>query len=123
MESSGVFHAAGSGSGEGGALVFTFDYHDFTNQQQEIIDSIFKNFAETLNKRFLGLLPFLYIAGVGEKMCFQRNNSDDIDSSYFSGFEAAAAVLPEGTISTHHGETHGSDLALQSEYQWIMMQE
>ena len=112
MKSSGVFHAAGLGSGEGGALVWTFDYHDFTNQQQEIIDSIFKNFAETLNKRFLGLLPFLYIAGVGEKMCFQRNNSDDIDSSYFSGFAAAAAVLPKGTISTHHGAYHKSDLAL-----------
>ena len=123
MESSGVFHAAAIGSGSGGALVFTLDYHEFTNQQQGIIDLIFKNFAETLNKRFLGLLPFLYIADVGKKMCFQRNNSDDINSSYFSGFEAAGVVLPEGTISTHHGEYKGSDLALQSEYQWIMMQE
>jgi len=106
MKSSGVFHAAGLGSGEGGALVWTFDYHDFTNQQQEIIDSIFKNFAETLNKRFLGLLPFLYLAGEGQKMCFQRNNPNPTDYYTFSGFEAEDEILPKGTISTHHGVMH-----------------
>ena len=106
MKSSKVFHAAALGSGSGGALVFTLDYHEFTNQQQGIIDSIFKNFAETLNKRFLGLLPFLYIAGEGEKMCFKKTGS----ATFFSGFEAEAAVLSGGIISTHHGANNVSDL-------------
>ena len=111
VEGCKFWHFVRSGTGHGGALVWTFDDHDFTDVQIDIIDGIFKDYSELLNKKFVGRIPFDFTAPSGEKMTFRLRQKDEQFNGnvytkrdyYYDGCVGVGVDLEPGVISTFHG--------------------
>ena len=98
---SGLTHAATTASGQSIAIVFTFNEQHLDDTQHDIIVSIFKEYAEIMNRRFLGLEDFLDIASPGEKAIFS--------GGALIGYENIDEDLGSTGYATHYGASHGGD--------------
>ena len=98
---SGLTHAATTASGQSIAIVFTFNEQHLDDTQHNIIVSIFKEYAEIMNRRFLGLQDFVDIASPGEKAIFS--------GGALIGYANIDEDLGSTGYATHYGGSSGGD--------------